>query len=76
MSFQAPVLTRYRQRAVTTRARLIERPDIDDTRTGTYVPNDGIGERNQAKRTGTWRRMNMLRFSESKTLNSVMISQM
>ena len=30
----------------------------------------------QAKRTGTWRRMNMLRFSESKTLNSVMISQM
>lgn len=68
--------TRYRQRAVTTRARLIERPDSDDTRAGTYVPNDGIGERNQAKRTGTWRRMNILRFSLSKTLNSVIISQM
>ena len=68
--------TRYRQRAVTTRARLIERPDSDDARAGTCVPDDGIGERNQAKRTGTCRRMNMLRFSESKTLNSVMISQM
>lgn len=43
---------------------------------GTCVSGDDIGERNQAKRTGTWRRMNMLRFSESKTLNSVMISQM
>lgn len=30
----------------------------------------------QLKRTGTCRRMNMLRFSLSKTLNSVMISQM
>lgn len=68
--------TRYRQRAVTTKARLIERPDSVDTRAGTYVPDDGIGERNQAKRTGTWRRMNMLRFSLSNTLNSVMISQM
>lgn len=68
--------TRYRQRAVTTRARLIERPDSDDARAGTCVPGDDIGERNQAKRTGTWSRMNMLRFSLSKTLNSVMISQM
>lgn len=35
-----------------------------------------IGIEHQLKRTGTWRRMNMLRFSLSKTLNSVMISQM
>ena len=45
-------------------------------RAGMCVLGVDIGERNQAKRTGTWRRMNMLRFSESKTLNSVMISQM
>ncbi len=42
----------------------------------TCMAGRSIGIEHQLKRTGTWRRMNMLRFSLSKTLNSVMISQM
>lgn len=42
----------------------------------TYMAGRSIGIEHQLKRTGTCRRMNMLRFSLSKTLNSVMISQM
>ncbi len=42
----------------------------------TCMVGRSIGIEHQLKRTGTCRRINMLRFSLSKTLNSVMISQM